>query len=220
MHRLREAIMNAVRIFIVSAQDIFRTGLMTIVRNELPSSIIGASNLLPSEIHSATAIPPDLIVLDLYLMDLACSLVDLLRLSSHLIHRTVVITSGSTDFELTRCVEAGFSGIICRNASREEILFAIRRVLGGRTHYCSSTNSALRKERMLRNLTKRELEVLQYLAVGLSNKEIAEKLSVGVGTIKTHLININSKLNVASRTEAVIRGVQQRLISIKPWDNE
>ncbi len=109
---------------------------------------------------------------------------------------------------MTQCVQSGIRGIVCRNVACCEMIFAIKKVLAGRAHYCSHTNEKLRHDRKSSLLTKRELEVLQFLALGLPNKEIAERLAVGIGTIKTHLININAKLNVASRTEAVIRGVQ------------
>ncbi len=157
---------------------------------------------------------PDLIILDLQSCDLTRDLPQLFREERNISLKSIVITSSSTDYELTQCIQNGVNGIVSRNVARCEMITAIRRVLTGRAHYCSDTTAKLRKDGKSNLLTKRELEVLQLLAFGFSNKEIAGKLAVGIGTVKTHLININAKLNVATRTEAVIRGVQQRLVSI------
>ncbi len=206
--------MNTAKIFIVSAQDIFRAGIITITRNEPMLEVAGDSTNVVHAMRIITATAPDLIILDLHGCDLRQDLPRLLYDDRPLASKSIVITSASTDFELTQCIQNGVRGIVCRNVLRGELITAVRKVLAGRSHYCSHTSATVRKDHRFCSLTKRELEVLQFLALGLPNKEIAERLAVGTGTIKTHLININAKLNVATRTEAVIRGIQQRLISI------
>lgn len=210
---IAEAIMNTARTFVVSAQDIFRAGVVTIANKELALDVVGDATKLADSMRSIKVCSPDLIILDLQDCDLQRELPQL-RHDQTIDAKTLVITSVSTDYELTQCLQYGVNGIVCRNATRGEMVTAIRKVLTGRAHYCSHTSLKLRKDFRANSLTKRELEVLQFLALGLPNKEIAERLAVGIGTVKTHLININSKLNAATRTEAVVRGVQQRLISI------
>ncbi len=206
--------MNAARTFVVSSQDIFRAGVVTIAHDELALHVIGDATLISSALEPIKVSAPDLMIVDLHGCDLSRDLSQLFHDDRTLASRSIVITSTSTDYELMQCVQNGVSGIVCRNVARREMITAIRKVLSGRVHYCSHTNAKLRKERSSNSLTKRELEVLQFLALGLPNKEIAERLAVGIGTVKTHLININMKLDVTTRTEAVIRGIQNRLISI------
>lgn len=206
--------MNAAKIFVISAQDIFRAGVIKIVSSDPTCEVVGDATKMDHAIRSIQVTEPDLIILDLYECDLTQDLPQLFRPDRPLTRKAIVITSASTDYELAQCLQNGVSGIVCRNVARGEMITAIRQVLEGRAHYCSHTNAKLKRDRRPCSLTKRELEVLQFLALGLPNKDIAERLAVGIGTVKTHLINIHSKLNVATRTEAVIRGVQQRLISI------
>ena len=206
--------MNAARIFVVGTQDIFRAGVITIAQHELAMDIIGDAPKLDSAVKSIHCAAPDLLVLDLQDCDLPRDLSQLRSLGQTLMLRTIVITSASTDFEFSQCIQAGVNGILCRNIARGELVTAIRRVLLGRSHYCPQTQARLSNGLRASSLTNRELEVLQFLGLGLSNKEIAKRLAVGVGTVKTHLININIKLNVTTRTEAVVRGLQQRFISI------
>lgn len=206
--------MNTAKIFVVSAQDIFRAGVITITRNEPALEVVGDSTNLFDAMHSITANAPDLIILDLYGCNITQDLPKLFRDGHVSASKTIAITSASTDYELTQCIQNRVSGIICRNVARGEMIATVRKVLAGRTHFCSHTNAKLKKNSNSYSLTRRELEVLQFLALGLPNKAIAERLAVAIGTIKTHLININAKLKVATRTEAVIRGIQLRLISI------
>lgn len=206
--------MNTSKIFVVSAQDIFRTGVIAIARHEPTLEVVGDSASLLNAMQSITANAPDLIILDLHACDLTQDLPKLLHDGHLSASKTIAITSASTDYELTQCIQNRVSGIICRNVARSEMIATVRKVLAGRTHFCSHTTAKLKKTGNSYSLTRRELEVLQFLALGLPNKEIAERLAVAIGTIKTHLININAKLNVATRTEAVIRGIQLRLISI------
>jgi two-component system nitrate/nitrite response regulator NarL len=212
--RTHKPIMNVARVFVVSAQEIFRTGVSAIACEEQGFKIVGDAPKLARAMKSIRELCPALIILDLQNCDLTQDLPLLVREDRIPAIKAIVITSASTDFELSQVIQAGVNGVICRNVGGSELKTGIREVLSGNNYHCSYTRARLSKDTAKTSLTRRELEVLQYLALGLSNKEIAKRLAVGVGTIKTHLININTKLRVTSRTEAVIRGVQQRLISI------
>ncbi len=174
--------MNTSKVFVVSAQDIFRAGVITLARDIPELRVIGESHDLLSSIRSITSSAPDLIILDLYGCDLTQDLPRLYRLDCPLAPKSIVITSASTDYELAQCIQTRVNGVVCRNAASGEMTMAVRKVLSGRMHYCTHTNTKLRTNRS--PLTKRELEVLQFLALGLQNKAIAERLAVGVGTIK------------------------------------
>jgi DNA-binding NarL/FixJ family response regulator len=115
-------------------------------------------------------------------------------------------------------LDAGAMGCILESASTEELLSAIRQVARGETflsppivkHLVSSV-AARPQQQAIEPLTGREREVLQLLARGLSNKDIAQKLYLSVRTVEGHLANIYGKLHVKSRTEAVVLAVQHGL---------
>lgn len=188
--------------------------MITILHSERWLRVVGEDATLVDAAESIERVAPDLIMLDLQNCDLKRDLSLLIRKERIPSRKAVVVTAASTLYEIAQCMHAGVDGILNRNTDQSEMILAIREVLEGRTYCCSHATSKLAESFKNRSLTKRELEVLQFLAIGLSNKEIAKRLGVGIGTVKTHLININAKLDVATRTEAVIHGVQQRLITI------
>lgn len=206
--------MSVARVFVISDQELFRTGVVTRVSADNRLTVAGEASRINDASDAIQQACPNVVIRDLYNVesehDFLCK-PDQPHVNAT---KTVVFTAASTDFELVQCVHAGVTGILNRDIGHVELLHAIHEVHAGRVYYCSETATRLAHNVRNTTLTKRELEILQYLAMGLSNKEIAKRLKIRVGTVKTHLINIISKLEVTSRTGAVIRGVQLRLIRI------
>ncbi len=96
--------MNAAKIFVVSAQDIFRAGVITIARNEPALQVVGESTNLFHSLGSIIAAAPDLIILDLHGCDLTQDLSKLFHHYRTLASKSIVITSASTDYELSQCI--------------------------------------------------------------------------------------------------------------------
>jgi DNA-binding NarL/FixJ family response regulator len=113
-----------------------------------------------------------------------------------------------------RIRRAGSGGVLHVNASSEQIIQAIRCVAAGLTVFDSALELAPEDDSAIDPLTPRESEVLQLLADGLGNKEIALKLNISEHTIKFHIRSILGKLGAASRTEAVTRGLRSGLIEL------
>jgi two-component system response regulator NreC len=122
-----------------------------------------------------------------------------------------------------RSINAGARGYLLKDATDEDLLPAIRAVAAGRSFFSPAVSGVLAeeymeqlKERGLTDsydlLTDREKEVLQLLAEGRSNKEVAALLDVGVSTIETHRANLMQKLNLHSTAEIVLYAVRKRLI--------
>src|SRR6266702_1873228 len=115
----------------------------------------------------------------------------------------VVAEAGDGDEAIFQCLSQGAKGYLLKDAPRQEILTAIRAVSEDRP-YTSSTVAAKALQRMAKpSLTQRELDVLQLVAEGRSNKDIARRLAITEGTAKTHVKAILTKLDAISRTEAV-----------------
>jgi len=126
--------------------------------------------------------------------------------------RLVVLTTYDTDNDIHRAIKAGARGYLLKDARREELLDCIRKVNTGETCIPQPVMQKLITGISSEPLTGRETEILQLLAQGSSNKDIAEKLFLSQFTVKGHLRNIFTKLNVLSRTEAVSAATRRGLV--------
>jgi two-component system NarL family response regulator len=126
--------------------------------------------------------------------------------------RILVLTTFDTDSEVSRVIKAGAKGYLLKDAPREELLESIRRVHAGETCIPPALVAKLAAGVSSQELSKRELEVLELLASGKSNKEIGALLYISETTVKSHLRTIFAKLQVLSRTEAIMVASRRGLI--------
>ncbi|MGW2676963.1 response regulator [Streptomyces sp. NPDC001436] len=128
--------------------------------------------------------------------------------------RVLVLTTYDTDADILAAVEAGASGYLLKDAPPEELAAAVRTAAAGQSALAPAV--ALRLMDRMRTpaeaLTKRELEVLQLVADGLSNQQISKRLFLSQATVKSHLVHVYAKLGVDSRTAAVAAAATRRLI--------
>ena len=140
----------------------------------------------------------------------------------------VLVLTASADREAyARAVEAGAAGVLHKSVRIKEVVDAARRLVTGEP--LLSTNEVIellqlagrRREqnyeaqRAVNSLTPRELEVLEALAAGLSDKEISERLHVGIGTVRNHVVSIFNKIGVHSRLQALVFGVRHGVVEIR-----
>jgi len=128
--------------------------------------------------------------------------------------RVIVLATYDTDTEILRAVKAGTKAYLLKDARREELLDCIRRVNRGETCIPQSLVEKLATGLSSELLTSRELNVLDLLAQGKSNKEISLNLYISETTVKSHLRSIFRKLNVLSRTEAVAVASRRGLVRL------
>jgi len=126
--------------------------------------------------------------------------------------RVIVLTTYDNDTEILRAIKAGTKAYLLKDARREELLDCIRRVNRGETCIPASLAEKLAAGLSNESLTGRELNVLELLAQGRSNKEIGVNLYISETTVKSHLRSIFRKLNVLSRTEAITVASRRGLI--------
>jgi DNA-binding NarL/FixJ family response regulator len=126
--------------------------------------------------------------------------------------RVIVLTTYDSDTEILRAIKAGTKAYLLKDARREELLDCIRRVNRGETCIPASLAEKLAAGLSSESLTGRELNVLELLAQGRSNKEIGVNLYISETTVKSHLRSIFRKLNVLSRTEAITVASRRGLI--------
>ncbi len=128
--------------------------------------------------------------------------------------RIVILTTYDSDNDIFRAIKAGAKGYLLKDARREELLDCIRKVNRGETCIPQAVMQKLVTGISSEALTDREAEVLQLLADGKSNKEIGTKLFISEFTVKGHLRNIFTKLNVLSRTEAISAATRRGLVQL------
>jgi len=128
--------------------------------------------------------------------------------------RIVVLTTFDSDNEIASAIKAGAKGYLLKDARREELLDCIRKVNSGETCIPTALAAKLAESMSSEPLTGRELDVLNLLADGKSNKEIGSHLYITETTVKSHLRSIFSKLNVLSRTEAITTASRRGLVQL------
>ena len=127
--------------------------------------------------------------------------------------RVIVLTSFEKEEDIYRAIRAGAQGYLLKDTSEAEMVAAILDVAAGK-RYLSREIAARLANRMLReDLTSRELQVLELLAQGLTNKQIAHDLDISDNTVRSHVNNIMEKLQVSDRTEAVAHALKKGVLT-------
>lgn len=128
--------------------------------------------------------------------------------------QVVVLTTYDSDADVVRAVEAGATGYLLKDCPPDELAAAVRQASAGRTVLSPDIARRLLRPATTPAVTKREVQILDHLARGLSNREIAKALFISEATVKTHLVRIFDKLGVDTRTAAVRTAVELKLIRL------
>jgi DNA-binding NarL/FixJ family response regulator len=131
--------------------------------------------------------------------------------------RIIVLTTYDSDADILPAIEAGATGYLLKDAPREELFRAIRAAARGDSVLAPAVAARLMTRVSApaeENLSAREIEVLQWVAKGASNKEIGKSLHISTATVKTHLIHIYGKLGVDDRTAAVTTALEKGIIML------
>jgi two-component system NarL family response regulator len=126
----------------------------------------------------------------------------------------VILTTYQGDEDVYRGLRAGAKAYLLKDADTAQLVDCLRTVASGQQFLPAEVASKLAERKATSQLSRRELEILAYLATGKSNKMIARSADIEVGTVKFHVNNILAKLNVASRTEAATVAARRGLLSV------
>ena len=203
-----------IRILLVDDHMVIRMGLMTATSDTPDMEVVadvegGAEAVEAYRIHR-----PDVVVLDLRMHGM--SGIETIRALREEFPdaRILIFSNYAKGEEVYQAIKAGAAGFVVKEMALDRLLEAIRRVYRGE-QYIPPEVAARIGERMLAQLSPRELDVLQHVAKGFSNKEIAAHLGVVEGTVKIHVANIFSKLGVSDRTQALVAAVKRGIILIE-----
>ena len=215
------------RILLVEDHASFRQTLAFIFDQEPEFEVVAQAGSLAEARRTAVGLEADLGVIDLSLPDgEGVELIRELR-GTNREFIALILTASLDKSEHARAIEAGAAGVLHKSADVDEILDATRRLAAGETllspqelveflRIAGRSREQEREARMsLEQITPREREVLQTLAEGLSNKEIAARLHMSVDTERTHMMNILNKLGVHSRLQALLFAARHGLVKLK-----
>lgn len=130
--------------------------------------------------------------------------------------KMIALTASTDDARMMGALRAGAAGYVRKDADPEILLSAVRAVARGKTYIDPSAAAQIAHASVTADdLTPRETEVLRQIAFGRSNKEIADALSIGDETVKTHVGNVFAKLQVESRAQAIVQALKRGLVSLE-----
>ncbi len=212
-----------IRILIADDHPIVRQGLAAVLDQEADLEVVAQAANGREAVAKAFELLPDVILMDLQMpeMDDVAAIIEIKNAA--LETGIIILTTYDTDDYIFRGIEAGARGYLLKNSPPEEVLKAIRAVYQGESLIQPRVASRLldRLSQLSRNaapsegsLSAREVEVLQIMATGAANKEIASRLNIGQSTVKTHIVRIFNKLGVSGRTEAVAEGAKRKIIEL------
>ena len=203
-----------IRILLVDDHILMRMGLVTATNGEPDMEVVGEVENGDEAIEACRRHAPDVIVLDLRMPKKnGFETIRELR-EEGITARVLVFSNYASGDEIDQAFKAGAQGFVVKDMPLERLLEAIRAVHRGE-QYLPPEIAARLDQRTMSPLTPRELEVLKLVAKGLSNKEISDALHLVEGTVKLHITNILTKLNVSARTQAILAGVKRGLIELE-----
>ena len=214
--------MDKIRVFVADDHELVRLALRTLLEDETDIEVVGEAADTDGVVAGCIETEPDVLLLDLRMPGdggvEACRQVrDRSPQTS-----VLVLTSFDEDEEIFGVLSAGASGYILKDTRPESVVDAIRATADGQSVFDSSLTERIISGRARPNgpdaesdsLSEREMEVLQLMAKGLSNKEIGRALWIGETTVKTHVSHILHKLGQADRTQAVLAGVKAGIVRL------
>jgi DNA-binding NarL/FixJ family response regulator len=203
-----------IRVLIIDDHPVVRLGLRTMLESENHIVVTGTAGSAREGMAEMQKAKPDVVLMDLRMpeMEGVEAIAELRHIDQNI--RVLVLTNYEEDDYILRAVQAGAMGYLLKNTPQEEIIRAVEMV--HRNQRCISPEIARRLTETIarEELTQRELEVLNLVADGLTNKEIAERLFISAKTARNHVAGCLLKLGADDRTEAVTTAVRRGLIRL------
>lgn len=203
-----------VRIVVVDDHFIVRMGLIALINTEPDLKVIGETDDGDQAIELSEKLKPDLLLMDVRMPRRSGT--DATRHIRQTMPQTrvLMLSAFDGDADIHAALEAGAHGYVLKSATGEELIPAIRAVAAGKRWIPREVATRLKTRNTYEELTAREIDVLNQLARGLANKEIADALKISEYTTKDHLKSILAKLRVADRTQAVTAALQRGIIKL------
>ena len=203
-----------IRILAVDDHALLRKGISALVNAEPDMKLIAEASNGQEAIEAFRSHRPDVTLMDLQMPDLnGTEAIDRIR-SEFPEARIIVLTTYTGDVQVLRALKAGARAYVLKGHVHRELLDTIRAVHAGQKRIPPDIAAQLAEHAADDELTRREIDVLRLIAAGNSNKLIADHLSIGEATVKSHVTNILSKLGANDRAHAVTIGLKRGIIEL------
>jgi DNA-binding NarL/FixJ family response regulator len=204
-----------IRVLCVDDHPLVRKGIASILANEADMELVGEAGNGREAVELFKQSHPDVTLMDLRMPDMDGVQATRAIRNEFPEAKIIALTSYDGDQDIYRALEAGVRGYMLKEMVHTDVLRAIRTVHSGKRLMPHEVAQRLSEYFPQVALTPREVEVLGFVARGLANKEIAEKLGTASGTIKMHIQNILEKLGAADRTHAVTIAIQRGILHLE-----
>jgi two-component system, NarL family, response regulator len=204
-----------IRVLLAEDHEVVRDGLAAIIDYQADMTVVGHACNGEEAVERFAELQPDITLMDLRMPGMGgAPAIEAIR-KKFGDARIIVLTTYDGDENIYRALKAGARGYLLKDSGKDDLLSAIRAVHEGRSYVPPEIATRLvTRTQAGAPLTTREIEVLQLIAEGKSNKEIGAALFISEGTVKTHVNSIHEKLSVSDRTEAVIVALRRGIIDL------
>jgi DNA-binding NarL/FixJ family response regulator len=215
---------HKLKVLIADDHPLLREALHRALDGKGDMEIVAEAGDGEEAVKLTSELKPDVVVMDIVMPKL--NGIEATKKIKEVIPNTAVLilTAYNDEEYILGLLDAGAAGYLLKSARGSDLVEAVRAIQAGESVLHPNIIAKLLKRAMTgpverhqhsELLSERESEVLKLVALGMSNKEVAEKLSVSERTVKAHLTNIFNKLNVASRSEAIVRGLKLGLVNVE-----
>jgi len=205
---------DKIRVLVADDHPVVRHGVMANVKPQSDMTVVAEAGDGVEALAMIKEHLPDVVMLDLRMPGMDGLDVIAEVNNAKLESKVIIMTTFEWEEDVHRAIKAGARGYLLKDSTQEEILDAIRRVSLGETYLPARIVQKVAEGMRKPELSPREVEVLQWVAAGKSNKEIGTQLFIAEGTVKTHVKNVLEKLSVVGRTGAIREAVRRGLVRL------
>lgn len=205
---------NQIRVMVVDDQAVVRQGLVALINTVADMTVVAEATNGQEAVEQYGAHQPDVTLMDLR-MPVVGGVEAIGRIRRQFPGaRIIVLTTFDGDEDIYRSLQAGAQGYLLKDMFFDELEEAVRKVHAGSRRIPTAVAEKLAERMSGSDLTARELEVLEEIVRGRSNKEIGSLLNISEATVKSHINNILSKLGVSDRTQAATTALQRGIVHL------
>jgi DNA-binding NarL/FixJ family response regulator len=205
---------SSIRVMLVDDHPAFRKGMAALITSEPGLEVVAQTGDGSEALELYRAKKPDVVLMDLRLPGMGGVEAILAIRKEFPEARVIVLTTFDTDEDIYRAMQSGAKSFLLKDTPEDELAATIRAVHAGEKVLPEKMAKRLADRQQRANLSEREMDVLQFLIKGRSNKEIASSLFVSEDTVKAHLKTLFAKLHVQDRTEAAISAIRQGIVHL------
>ena len=205
---------DKIKILIADDHQIVRMGLTTIFAKEDDLEVVGEARNGLEAVRLTRELNPDIILMDLLMPKKSGADATVEILTTNPTARILILTTFGESSEMKRALDAGACGALIKDTPYGKLIAAIRAAVKGKRIISSEIQQNLSNRSVSPDLSARQLEILKFVADGLTSKAISDRLEIGPDGVNAHLRTIFSKLGASSRSEAVAIALRKHLLKI------